>query len=277
MEYTRSICAEYLLVPYIGAVACPPPPPRWLSSRQLARVTTPPICRAGAPSYYPQSSGSLPLKQQRKVLTIIIPVQHSNYEVLWCLYTRTLPYEYCCILCLTRYRTSLPTSTTSSCNWLLMSVDAFSAPYLARYRVVGTCCKLTLTNSNSLYTKDVFGRVGTKVYRGYSLGKYSIPRSFSKVRYGLNTLPNIPVMFSANSIPVPDSSISSVRPQHQNSTLRQVRYDLNTYRYPTIRYVRVYRGYLVFTLPKWFGTASIPYRTLRYRSVRTRHRYPTLQ
>ena len=32
----------------------------------------------------------------------------------------------------------------------------------------------------------------------------------------------------------------------------------------------------VVTLRKWFGTASIPYRTNRYASARTQNRYPTL-
>ena len=58
-----------------------------------------------------------------------------------------------------------------------------------------------------------------------------------KVRYGLTTLSNTPVRFGTNWIPVPDTSVRSVRPHYRYPTLRQVRYDLNTGA-PILRHVR---------------------------------------
>ena len=55
--------------------------------------------------------------------------------------------------------------------------------------------------------KGMFDRVRIKVYRGYLLGAYPV-EVFGKVRYGLNTLPDTPVCFGANSIPVFDTSVS---------------------------------------------------------------------
>ena len=43
------------------------------------------------------------------------------------------------------------------------------------------------------------------------LGEYPA-EVFGKVRYGLNALPYIPVWFGTNSIPVPNTSVASVRP-----------------------------------------------------------------
>ena len=40
------------------------------------------------------------------------------------------------------------------------------------------------------------------------------------VRYDLSTLPNTPAWFGTDSISVPDTSVSSVRPQHLYPTLR---------------------------------------------------------
>ena len=48
-------------------------------------------------------------------------------------------------------------------------------------------------------------------YRGYLLGKYPTD-VFAKVRYGLNILPNATIWFCTNSIPAPDTSVSSVGP-----------------------------------------------------------------
>ena len=98
------------------------------------------------------------------------------------------------------------------------------------------------------FTKGLFGRVRTKAYRGYWLGKYptemfrtirydtlptcsvgfgtaSIPyqnvrygsaryptEMFGRVRYGLDTLPTNPARFGTNSIPVTDTSVTSIRP-----------------------------------------------------------------
>ena len=52
----------------------------------------------------------------------------------------------------------------------------------------------------------------TKVYRGYLLGSKYPTQVFGKFRHGLNTLSNTPVWFGAVSTPVPDTSVSSVRP-----------------------------------------------------------------
>ena len=70
-----------------------------------------------------------------------------------------------------------------------------------------------------IYYKGMLGRVRTKVYRGCSLGKYPT-EVFGQVRYGLNTLPNNPVWFGTNSIPVTYTWVSSVRPQYRYPTLR---------------------------------------------------------
>ena len=51
----------------------------------------------------------------------------------------------------------------------------------------------------------------TREYRGCLLGKYRT-EVFGKVRYGLNTLPNTPVRFGMNSIPVPGTWVSSAPP-----------------------------------------------------------------
>ena len=57
----------------------------------------------------------------------------------------------------------------------------------------------------------MFGRFRTKVYRVCLLGKYPTEPCQS-VRYGRNTLLNTPVRFGTNSIPVPDTLASSMRP-----------------------------------------------------------------
>ena len=59
----------------------------------------------------------------------------------------------------------------------------------------------------NLFFKGMFDRVRIKVYRGYLLGVYPV-EVFGKVRYGFNTLPDTPVCFGANSIPVLDNSAS---------------------------------------------------------------------
>ena len=78
----------------------------------------------------------------------------------------------------------------------------------------------------------MFGRALTKVYRGYLFGKQST-EPYRGVRYDRNTLPNALVKakyevdtgtrhlvkFGMNSIPVLDTSVSSVRPQHRYPTL----------------------------------------------------------
>ena len=46
------------------------------------------------------------------------------------------------------------------------------------------------------------------------------PRVFGNVGYGLNTLQTTPVRFGTSSIPVPDISVKSVRPQYRYRTLR---------------------------------------------------------
>ena len=66
----------------------------------------------------------------------------------------------------------------------------------------------------------VFGRVLTKVYRGYLLGKCPT-KPFRRVRCGrYYTASNSPVRSGTNSISVPDTLVSSVRPQYRCSTLR---------------------------------------------------------
>ena len=64
----------------------------------------------------------------------------------------------------------------------------------------------------------MFRRAHTKVYRGYLLRKYPT-EPYRSVRYGRNTQPNTPVRFGTNSIPVPDTSVSSARPQYLYPTL----------------------------------------------------------
>ena len=100
------------------------------------------------------------------------------------------------------------------------------------------------------FPKGMFGRVRTKVYRGYLLRIY-LTEPYRSVRYGLNTLPNYTGVFGTNSIPVPDTL------------------------------VRVYRGYTegmyLFTLPKWFGTTSIPVPDSTLSSVRPQYRCPMLR
>ena len=61
---------------------------------------------------------------------------------------------------------------------------------------------------------------GIKPYTG---GMYPI----EVVRLGHNTLPITQVWFGTKSIPVPDTSVSSVRLPHRYPTLRQVQYDPN--------------------------------------------------
>ena len=92
---------------------------------------------------------------------------------------------------------------------------------------IGGSVPKQLSPSCLQYFKDVLGRVRTKVYRGYLLSKFPT-EVFGKVRYGLDTLPNTPIRFGTNSTPVPDTSVSSLRPQYQHPTLRYVRYALNT-------------------------------------------------
>ena len=70
---------------------------------------------------------------------------------------------------------------------------------------------------------------------GYTGGIYPT----GVVRYGLNTLPNTPVWFGTNSIPVPDTSVrvhrgylsyrsGSVRPQYSTEHSGMVWYELDT-------------------------------------------------
>ena len=64
-----------------------------------------------------------------------------------------------------------------------------------------------------IFYKGAFGRVlrpYQSKYPGYLLRKYST-EVFGKLRYGRNTLPKIPVRFGTNSIPVPHTSVNSVR------------------------------------------------------------------
>ena len=56
-------------------------------------------------------------------------------------------------------------------------------------------------NTSTIIFKGMFGRVRTKVYRGYLLGKYPAEPYRS-----------VPVGFGTNSKPVPETSVSSVRP-----------------------------------------------------------------
>ena len=105
------------------------------------------------------------------------------------------------------------------------------------------------------------------------------------VRYGLNTLPNN----SENSIPVPDTSVSSVRPQYRYLTIREVRYDVNTGTRHCGKGILPYTGgiyptevvwYGLNTLPNnpvWFGMKSIPVPDTLVSSVRLQYRYPTLR
>ena len=102
------------------------------------------------------------------------------------------------------------------------------------------------------FTKGLFGRVRTKAYRGYWLGKYPT-EMFRTIRY--DTLPTCSVGFGTASIPYQNVRYGSVR--YPTEMLDRVRYGLDT-------------------LPKcsvWFGT--IPYRNVRQGSVRPR--YPTDQ
>ena len=119
------------------------------------------------------------------------------------------------------------------------------------------------------HPEGMLGRVRTKVYRGYFPGKYP---------------PNLTGVFCTAAIPYRTLQSSYVLTRYRYPTLRYVRYDLNTGtphfgEFGTISIpvpdssVRVlYRIPGVFTLPNWFGTASIPYRNMMYRSVRTRTR-----
>ena len=67
----------------------------------------------------------------------------------------------------------------------------------------------SLHRFNYKLIKGMFGRVRTKLYRGYSLVKYPTEHCRS-VRYDRNTLRNTPVRFGGNSKPVPETSVSSV-------------------------------------------------------------------
>ena len=63
--------------------------------------------------------------------------------------------------------------------------------------------------------KGVFGRVLSQyqsIRGGYFLGKHPT-EVFGKVRYGLSILPNSPVGFGTNPIPVPETSVTSVLPR----------------------------------------------------------------
>ena len=136
----------------------------------------------------------------------------------------------------------------------------------------------------NIFYKGVYGRVRTKVYRGYLLGKY-LTEVFGKVRYGLNTLPNTPVKFDTasipyrtsvwfgtNSTPVPDTSArvcrgclpyrrGSVRPQYRAKHSGIVRYELDT-------------GARHFAK---LGTTSLPVPDTSVSSVRPRYPHPTLR
>ena len=46
-------------------------------------------------------------------------------------------------------------------------------------------------------------------------GVFGTIELYQSVRYGLNTLPNTPARFGTNSIPVPGTSVSSVRRQYR--------------------------------------------------------------
>ena len=117
--------------------------------------------------------------------------------------------------------------------------------------------------------KGVSGTVSTKANRRYippvlpapdtsvsSVHQYRY-RTLRSGRYDINTGSGHFGKFSTTSIPVPDTSISSVRHQYRYRTLRYVRYDINT-------------GTGHF---RKFGTTSIPVLNTSVSSVRLGYRY----
>ena len=62
----------------------------------------------------------------------------------------------------------------------------------------------------------------------------SLYRCRYRYRYDINIGTGHFGKFGTTSIPVPDTSVSSVRHQYRYRTLRYVRYDIN-YRYRTLR------------------------------------------
>ena len=105
------------------------------------------------------------------------------------------------------------------------------------------------------------------IYRRYY--RYRTPRY---VRYGVNTGTGNFGKFGTTSIPVPETSVSSVRHRYR---YRRCRYRLS-YRYRTLRQVR----YDVNTGTRHFGefgTLSIPVPETSVSSVRHQYRYRILR
>ena len=137
------------------------------------------------------------------------------------------------------------------------------------------CCHDVSTWVNINISLGAFGRVSyvPKYAGGYFVRKCPT-NPFDKVQYGLDTLPNTPAVLGTNSIPVPDTSVRSVRPEYRTRLFSK--FGTTSIPVPDTSVRALHRIPGVFTLPKWFGTASIPYRTLWYVSVRARYRCPTL-
>ena len=89
------------------------------------------------------------------------------------------------------------------------------------YHTYNSCSIAPHTNqelTSAEHPKAVFGRVRIKVFRGYLLCKHPT-EIFGNVRYGLNNVPNTPVLFGTTSLREPDNSVSSVRTQYRYPTL----------------------------------------------------------
>ena len=119
--------------------------------------------------------------------------------------------------------------------------------------------------------RSVFNRVPSQLYRAYSLGNYRTD-VFRIACCGIISLPNTPVLFETNSIPVPDTLIrfGTLSIPVPNTSLISVGLQ---HVYPTVWYVRDVlhigtrqfgKGVLcVFYVPTWYGTTSTRYQTLQ--------------
>ena len=99
--------------------------------------------------------------------------------------------------------------TLKKCSHVSETLAASSSVYdFAQLRQIQWLIVHTNSSVHVEISKGMFGKVRTKVYRGYLLGKYPT-EPYRSVRNGRNSLQNTPVWFGTNSIPVPDTSVSS--------------------------------------------------------------------